>query len=103
MLYWIRRSVQTKFKSLKQAVRLTTWRTQRSALRSQSKLARTSQRIHATSKSTICSAEAVIGVSQTQLPDLPCPHLLVCNQVPTDAEAELILDAIAQAQGKRHA
>ncbi|PPQ92987.1 hypothetical protein CVT25_000188 [Psilocybe cyanescens] len=103
MLYWIRQSFQTKFKRLKQAVRLTKSRAQHSALRSKSKFARTSQRFHATSKSTICSAEAVIipslpGVSQTRLPDPPFPHLLVCNQVPTDAEAELILDAIAQAQ-----
>ncbi|PPQ89466.1 hypothetical protein CVT25_011992 [Psilocybe cyanescens] len=103
MLYWIRRSFQKKFKSLKQAVRLTKWRMQHNALHSKSRLARTSQCVHATSKSTICSAEAVIipslpGVSQAQLPDPPCPHLLLCNQVPTDAEAELILDAIAQAQ-----
>ncbi|PPQ84328.1 hypothetical protein CVT25_013026 [Psilocybe cyanescens] len=102
MLYWIRRSVQTKFKSLKQAVRLTTWRAQRRLL-SKSKLARTSQCVHTTSKSTICFDKAVIipslpGVSQAQLPDPPCPHLLLCNQVPTDAEAELILDAITQAQ-----
>ncbi|PPQ81354.1 hypothetical protein CVT25_015464, partial [Psilocybe cyanescens] len=99
------RSIKTKLKNVKQAVRLTKRRVHRSALRSKAKIASASTCIRSSTNYLTRYAKIAIipslpGVSKTRLPDPPCPHLLLSNQTPTDAEAELILDAIAQAQAE---